>query len=70
MVMSRDQNAGSSHNVMIDNCSFEKREEFKYLETNLISQNSNQEEIKSRLNSGNAYYHSAQYLVFTLLFKI
>jgi len=39
MVMSRDQNAGSSHNIMIDNCYFEKLEEFKYLGTNLISQN-------------------------------
>jgi len=58
--MSRDQNAGSSHNIKIDNCSFENLEELKYLGTNLISQNSNQEEIKSRLNSGNACYHSVQ----------
>jgi len=31
MVMSRDQNAGRSHNVKIDNSSFERVEEFKYL---------------------------------------
>ena len=42
IVMSRDQNAGSSHNIKTDNCSFENLEEFKYLATNLISQNSNQ----------------------------
>jgi len=31
MVMSRDQNAGRSHNMKIDNGSFEVVEEFKYL---------------------------------------
>jgi hypothetical protein len=31
MVMSRDQNAGRSHSVKIDNSSFERVEEFKYL---------------------------------------
>jgi len=31
MVMSRDQNEGRSHNIKIDNCSFERVEEFKYL---------------------------------------
>jgi len=31
MVMSRDQNAGRSHNMKIDNMSFERVEEFKYL---------------------------------------
>jgi hypothetical protein len=49
MVMSRDRNAGRSHNVKIDNCSFERVEEFKYLGTNLANQNSIQEKIKSRL---------------------
>jgi len=29
MVMSRDQNAGRSHNIKIDNKSFERVEEFK-----------------------------------------
>ena len=69
--LSRDQNAGSSHNIMIDNFSFEKLEEFKYLGTNLISQNTSQGEIKSRLNSGNACYHSVQNLLpSSLLSKI
>ena len=35
MVMSRDQNAGRSHNMRINNRSFERVEEFKYLETTL-----------------------------------
>ena len=47
MVMSRDQNAGQSHNINIDNKSFERVEEFKYLGTNLMNQNSIQEEIKN-----------------------
>ena len=53
MVMSRDQNAGQSHSMKIDNISFERVEEFKYLGTNLTNQNSVQKEIKSRLKSGN-----------------
>jgi len=47
-----------------DNSSFERVEEFKYLETTLTNQNSIQEEIKSRLKSGNACYHSVQNLFF------
>jgi len=35
-------------------------EEFKYLGTTLTYKNSIQEEIKSRLKSGNACYHSVQ----------
>ena len=38
-------------------------EEFRYLGTTLTSQNSIQEEIKSRLKSGNVCYHSEQNLV-------
>ena len=33
MVMSRDQNAGQNHSVRIDNSTFERVEEFKYLGT-------------------------------------
>ena len=61
--MSRDQNAGRSHSIKTDNSSFERVEEFKYLETTVTNQNSNQEEIKSRMNSGNACYHLAQNLL-------
>jgi hypothetical protein len=35
MAMSRDQKAGRSHNIKIDNSSFERVEEFKYFGTNL-----------------------------------
>ena len=61
MVMSGDQNAGRSHTMKRDNRSFERVEEFKYLGTTLSHQNSIQEETKSRLNSGNACYHSEQH---------
>jgi len=63
MVMSRDQNAGRIHIVRIDNNTFERVEEFKYLGTSLTNQNSIAEEIKSRLKSGNASFHSAQNLL-------
>jgi len=63
MVMSRDQNAGRNRSVRIDNSTFERVEEFKYLGTNLTNQNSIVEEIKSRLRSGNACYHSVQNLL-------
>ena len=62
MVMSRDHNAGRNHSVRIDISTFERVEEFKYLGTTLTNQNSIQEEIKSRLRSGNACYHSVQSL--------
>ena len=62
MVMSRDQNAGRIHSVRSDNSTFDRVEEFKYLGTTLTNQNSIPEEIKSRLKSGNAFYHSVQNL--------
>jgi len=40
MVISQDQNAGRSHNMKIDNRSFEMVEEFKYLGTTLTNKNS------------------------------
>ena len=67
MVMSRDQNAGRTHSMKITNSSFERVDEFKYLGTTLTNQNSIQEEIKSRLKSGNACYHSEQNLLFSSL---
>ena len=56
MAMSRDQNTG--RNIKTDNSSFEKVEELKYLGTTVTNQDSIQEEIKSRLKSGNACYRS------------
>ena len=63
MVMSWHQNAGRRHDIKIDNSSFERVEEFKYYGITLTYQNSNQEESKSRLKSGNACYHSVENLL-------
>jgi len=63
MVMSRVQITGRIHSVRIDNSAFERVAEFKYLGTTLTNQNSILEEIKSRLKSGNACYHSMQNLL-------
>ena len=66
--MSGDQSAGRSHNMKFDNSSFEMVEQFKYLESSLTNRNSIQGEIKSRLKSRNACYHSVQNrLSFSLL---
>ena len=54
MVKYRDQNARQSHSMKIDNSFFERVIELKYLGTD---QNCIQEEIKSRLKSGNACYY-------------
>jgi hypothetical protein len=57
--MSRKK-AGRKHGIKIANGSFEGVAKFKYLGTTLTDQNCMQEDSKSRLNSGNAYYHSVQ----------
>jgi ribosomal protein S2 len=58
MVLSRHQNAGQNHNMKMANRSLESAAQFRYLGTTITNQNLIQEEIKRRLNSGNAYYHS------------
>ena len=63
MVMYRDQIAGQSHNIKINNSSFARVEEFKYLATTLTNKNSIQEEIKRALKSGNACYYLVQNLL-------
>jgi len=60
MVRSRDQNAERIQSVRSDNSTFERVEEFKYLATTLTNQNSIPAQIKSRMRSGNATYHSVQ----------
>jgi hypothetical protein len=71
MVMSRDQNAGRSHNLKIYNRSFEWLKSLNTWLTNFTNKNSIQEEIKIRLKSGNACYHSVQNLLSSsLLLKI
>jgi hypothetical protein len=58
LVMSRDQNTGRIHGMKIDNSSFERVDDFKYLGTTLTNQISIQEKIKNGLKSENACCHS------------
>jgi hypothetical protein len=61
--MSRHQNSGQNQNIRIANESFENVVKFRYLRTILTNQNDVHDEIKSRLNSGNACYYSVQNLL-------
>jgi hypothetical protein len=63
MLMSRSQKIGQKHSMKIANRSFEVVAKFKYLGTTLTDQNCMHEETNSRLNSGNACYHSVQSLL-------
>jgi hypothetical protein len=63
MLMPRSQKTGQKYSIKIANRSFGDVGKFKYLGTTLTDQNHMHEEIKSRLNSGNACYHSVQSLL-------
>jgi ribosomal protein S2 len=54
MLLSRRQNAGQNYDIKIANRCFENVAKFRYLGTTTKNQNLIQEEIKRRLNSGNA----------------
>jgi hypothetical protein len=58
MLVSCDQNAGQNWDIKRGKKSFENVSQLKYLGTTITYQNLIQEEIKRRLNSGNACYHS------------
>jgi hypothetical protein len=63
MIMSCHQNSGQNQNIRIANESFENVAKFKFLGMTVTNQNDIYDEIKSRLNSGNACYHSVQNLL-------
>jgi hypothetical protein len=58
MLLSHHQNAGQNQDINIANRLFENVSQFKYWGTTVTNQNLIQEEIKRRLSSGNACYHS------------
>jgi hypothetical protein len=63
MLMSRSQKTGQKHSMKIANRSFEVVAKCKYLGTTPTDQNCMNEEIKSRLNSGNACCRSVNSLL-------
>jgi hypothetical protein len=67
MLLSRHQNAGQGQQIKVASRSFENVAQLKYLGTAVTYQHFIQEEIKGRLNSGNAVYHSVQNLLFSCL---
>jgi hypothetical protein len=70
VIMSRHPNSGQNQNIRIAIKSSENVAEFKFLGTTLTNQNDIHDEIKSRLNSGNACYYSVQDLLsFRLISK-
>jgi hypothetical protein len=60
MLISRHTTSGVNHNMKIAITSFENVAKLKCLEMTVTNQNLIQEEIKSRLNSGNVCCHSVQ----------
>jgi hypothetical protein len=67
MLLSRHQNVCQNRNIKIGNRSFEKVPQFKYLEKSVTNRNLIQDEIKRRLNSGNACYHLVHNLLSSCL---
>jgi hypothetical protein len=66
MLLSGQQNVGQNRDIKIANRSFKNVSQFKYWGATVTNQNLIREEMKRRLNSGNAWYHS----VFALAVKI
>jgi hypothetical protein len=58
---------GQNKNIRLANESLENVAKFKYMGTTLTNQNDIHDELKSRLNSGNACYYSVQNLLSFLL---
>jgi hypothetical protein len=60
MLLSPHQNARKNHNIKIADRFFENVTQFKIFWNDSNKSDLIQEEIKRRLNSDNAYYHSVQ----------
>jgi hypothetical protein len=67
MLLSHHQNAGQNHDIRPVNRSSENMAQSTYLGMTVTNQNLITEEIKSRLNLGNAWYHSVQNLLSSCL---
>jgi hypothetical protein len=58
MIIFHHPNSGQNQNIRIANESFESVAKLKYSKATLTNQNGIHDEIKSRLNLGNACYNS------------
>jgi hypothetical protein len=67
MLLSHYQKAEQNHDIKIPNRNFENVALIKYFGMTPINQSLIPEEIKTRLNSGNACYHSVQNLLSSCL---
>ncbi|KAJ4434457.1 hypothetical protein ANN_23019 [Periplaneta americana] len=67
IIMSRDQNIVRNGNIKIGDLSFEEVEKFKYLGATVTNINDTREEIKRRINMGNACYYSVEKLLSSIL---
>jgi hypothetical protein len=63
MFMSCHQTAGQSNYIRVANISFERVAKFKHLGATLTDHSCIHEEIRSRLNLGNACFHTVQNLL-------
>ncbi|KAJ4439144.1 hypothetical protein ANN_15101 [Periplaneta americana] len=61
--MSRDQNIVRNGTITVGDLSFEEVEKFKYLGATVTNINDTREEIKRRINMGNACYYSVEKLL-------
>jgi hypothetical protein len=67
MIMFRHPNSEQNQKIRIANESFENVAKFKYLWLTLRNQNDIHDEIKSRINSGNACYYPVQHFLSSCL---
>ena len=68
MVTSRHQNLVHNRNIVIGNLSLENVEKFRFLGVTVTKTNNIREEIKRRINMGNACYYSHEKILLSRLF--
>ena len=67
MIISRRENVLQNQNILIGNLSFENVEKFRYLGVKVINTKDIREEIKRRINMGNACYYSVEKILSSCL---